>query len=155
MDIGVTLALVDQRLPVAVENLLPLRPHLNSQPFVIFFRTVSGHRPQDSGKSKLEEWVFVVIAGLGGSVLLTFWSTLELPCFSPFRGIIARNAGRIRSTFSRSSDLGIPGSLRLGIQRQVASRFSWISAGPRTRSVALAVGVNSLAVLTRLRGIER
>jgi len=38
--------------------------------FAIFFRTVSGHRPQDSDKSKLEGWVFVVIAGSVGLLLI-------------------------------------------------------------------------------------
>jgi hypothetical protein len=34
--------------------------------FLIFFRAVSQHKPQDSGKTKLETWVWVVIAGTVG-----------------------------------------------------------------------------------------
>jgi len=50
-------------------TLLPLSAALELSAFAIFFRTVSGHRPQDSGKQKLEAWVFVVIAGTIGLML--------------------------------------------------------------------------------------
>jgi uncharacterized protein involved in response to NO len=50
-------------------TLLPLSAALELSAFVIFFRTVSGHRPGDSGKEKLESWVFVVIAGTIGLML--------------------------------------------------------------------------------------
>jgi len=43
--------------------------------FLIFFHAVSGHRPQDAGKSKFEEWTFAVIAGAVGffvSLLMNF-----------------------------------------------------------------------------------
>jgi uncharacterized protein involved in response to NO len=49
--------------------LAPLSATLEVVAFVIFFRTVSGHRPQDSGKEKLDEWVLVVIAGSVGFLL--------------------------------------------------------------------------------------
>jgi hypothetical protein len=49
--------------------LLPLSAALELAAFVIFFRTISGHRPQGSGKKKLEEWIFVVIAGSIGLLL--------------------------------------------------------------------------------------
>lgn len=49
--------------------LLPFSAVLELIAFVIFFRTVSGHRPQDSGREKLEPWVFVVIAGTIGLML--------------------------------------------------------------------------------------
>ena len=61
--------------------LLPLSAALELAAFVIFFRTVSGHRPQDSGKEKLDEWVFVVIAGTVGlllSLLVNFGSAAYL-----------------------------------------------------------------------------
>lgn len=62
-------------------TLLPLSAALELAAFAIFFRTVSGHRPQDSGKSKLDEWVFVVIAGSVGlflTLLVNFGTTLIL-----------------------------------------------------------------------------
>lgn len=50
-------------------GLLPLSAALELTAFGIFFRTVSGHRPEDSGKNRLEPWVFVVIAGTIGLML--------------------------------------------------------------------------------------
>ena len=49
--------------------LLPLSAVLELAAFLIFFRTVSGHRPQDSSNGKLDEWIFVVIAGTAGLLL--------------------------------------------------------------------------------------
>ena len=48
---------------------LPVSAALELSAFLIFFRSVSGHRAQDSGKSRLEEWVVVVIAGTVGLLL--------------------------------------------------------------------------------------
>jgi len=47
-------------------TLLPVSAAFELAAFLIFFRTVSGHRPEDSGKRSLEPWVFVVIAGTIG-----------------------------------------------------------------------------------------
>jgi len=47
-------------------TLLPLSAASELAAFLIFFRIVSGHRPEDSGKRTLEPWVFVVIAGTVG-----------------------------------------------------------------------------------------
>jgi hypothetical protein len=61
--------------------LLPLSAFLEVAAFLIFFRTVSGHRPQDSGKTKLDEWVFVVMAGAVGlllTLLINFGACLFL-----------------------------------------------------------------------------
>jgi len=53
--------------------LLPLSAAMELAAFLTFFRTVSQHKPQDSGKQKLETWVFVVIAGAVGLLAtLTF-----------------------------------------------------------------------------------
>src|SRR5215469_7087321 len=46
--------------------LLPLSAAFELAAFLIFFRTVSGHCPHDSGKQTLEPWVFVVVAGTIG-----------------------------------------------------------------------------------------
>jgi uncharacterized protein involved in response to NO len=47
-------------------TLLPLSAAFELAAFLIFFRTVSGHRPEDSGKQTLDAWIFVVIAGTAG-----------------------------------------------------------------------------------------
>lgn len=46
--------------------LLPLSAAMELSAFLIFFRAVSQHKPQDSGKAKLETWVLVVIVGTLG-----------------------------------------------------------------------------------------
>jgi hypothetical protein len=50
-------------------TLLPVSAALELIAFAIFFRTVSGHSPRDSGKQRLESWIFVVIAGTVGLML--------------------------------------------------------------------------------------
>ncbi|HYA23740.1 MAG TPA: hypothetical protein VEF05_06245 [Terriglobales bacterium] len=46
--------------------LLPLSAAFELAAFLIFFRSVSGHRPQDSGKQAIEKWVLVVITACIG-----------------------------------------------------------------------------------------
>jgi len=65
--------------------LLPLSALLEVAAFLIFFRTVSGHRPQGSGKTKLDEWGYVVIAGSVG-LLLTLLINFGACLFLAFRG---------------------------------------------------------------------
>ncbi|MGC2422047.1 MAG: NnrS family protein [Candidatus Acidiferrales bacterium] len=49
---------------------LPLSGVLEFTAFLIFFRAVSQHRPEDSGKGRLEPWVWVVISASIGSMLV-------------------------------------------------------------------------------------
>jgi len=65
--------------------LLPLSAILEVAAFLIFFRSVSGHRPEHSGKKRLEEWVFVVIAGSLG-LMLALLLNLGATLFLAFRG---------------------------------------------------------------------
>ena len=78
---GVTLRWLTSAYQWHWRVLLPLSATLEVVAFVIFFRTVSGHRPQDSGKDKLDEWVLVVIAGSVGfllTLLINLGATLSL-----------------------------------------------------------------------------
>ncbi|HEX8764200.1 MAG TPA: hypothetical protein VF740_03525, partial [Candidatus Acidoferrum sp.] len=50
--------------------LLPLAGILELAAFLIFFRVVSQHRPQDPGKSKLEPWVWAVLTAMLGFLVL-------------------------------------------------------------------------------------
>lgn len=50
-------------------TLLPLSAAIELTAFLVFFRAVSQHKPEDSGKSKLEIWIFVVVAGTLGLLL--------------------------------------------------------------------------------------
>ena len=49
--------------------LLPLSGVLELAAFLIFFRAVSQHRPEDSGKNRLEPWIWVVISASTGLML--------------------------------------------------------------------------------------
>jgi hypothetical protein len=65
--------------------LLPLSAGLELAAFLIFFRCVSGHRPEHSGNDKLGEWVLVVItASLG--LLLTLLVNLGSSVFLAVKG---------------------------------------------------------------------
>ena len=62
-------------------SFLPLSAALEMIAFLIFFFSVSGHRPQDSGKQTLEKWVLVVMAasvGLLATLLVNFGTALLL-----------------------------------------------------------------------------
>jgi len=61
--------------------LLPASAGLELAAFLIFFRAMSQHKPQDSGKTQLDTWIFVVIAGTVGllaTLLLNFGAALWL-----------------------------------------------------------------------------
>lgn len=66
--------------------LLPVSAALELIAFLIFFRSVSGHRPADSGKKTLEAWVLVVIAGSMG-FMLTLLANLGAAGFLALRGV--------------------------------------------------------------------
>ena len=51
-------------------SLLPLSAVLEIAAFLIFFRAVSRHRPEVSGKDRLEPWVWVVISASTGLMLV-------------------------------------------------------------------------------------
>ena len=76
---GVTLRWLTSAYQWHWRVLLPLSATLEVAAFAIFFRTVSGHRPQDSGQRKLDEWVFVVMAGSVGAGVA--WLLLQWPKF--------------------------------------------------------------------------
>jgi len=61
--------------------LLPVSAGLELVAFVIFFRAVSQHKPEDGGKDRLDTWIFVVIAGSLGlltTLLLNFGAAVWL-----------------------------------------------------------------------------
>jgi hypothetical protein len=75
------LAVAHRHLPVAVARSLPFSAVLELTAFLIFFSSVSGHRPKDASKKSLEKWVWVVIAatiGLLATLVVNFGTTLFL-----------------------------------------------------------------------------
>jgi hypothetical protein len=125
--------------------LLPLSGALELAAFLIFFRTISGHRPQDSGKQRLEEWIFVVIAGsigllltllinLGAAVFLVRWGTSpEVPASFDQSFLVLQTWGFLVPFVWGFSAKWLP---------------TFLGLGPiRGRVLLLAVALNSLGVL--------
>jgi hypothetical protein len=83
--IGVTMRWLTSVYQWQWRTLMPLSAAFELAAFLIFFWTVSGHRPQDSAKSKLDEWVFVVIAGSVG-LLLALLVNLGITLMLAIRG---------------------------------------------------------------------
>ena len=65
--------------------LLPLSGVLELAAFLIFFRAVSQHRPEDSGKDRLEPWIWVVISASTG-LMLALIANLAGSIYLAFRG---------------------------------------------------------------------
>ena len=65
--------------------LLPLSGVLELAAFLIFFRAVSQHRPEDSGKDRLEPWIWVVISASTG-LLLSLIANLVACFYLALRG---------------------------------------------------------------------
>ena len=65
--------------------LLPASAILELAAFVIFFRAVSQHRPEDSGKNRPEPWMFVVISASIG-LMLTLVANLAGTIYMAVRG---------------------------------------------------------------------
>ena len=65
--------------------LLPLSGVLELAAFLIFFSAVSQHRPEDSGKSRLEPWIWVVISASTG-LMLTLIANLAACFYLAVRG---------------------------------------------------------------------
>ncbi|MGH9725688.1 MAG: hypothetical protein ACRD41_11535, partial [Candidatus Acidiferrales bacterium] len=65
--------------------LLPISGVLEIAAFWIFFRTVSRHRPEDSGKTAMEPWVWVVITACAG-LMLVLLANLAATFYLAFRG---------------------------------------------------------------------
>ena len=65
--------------------LLPLSGVLELAAFLIFFRAVSQHRPEDSGKNRLDPWIWVVISASTG-LMLTLIANLAACFYLALRG---------------------------------------------------------------------
>ncbi|HXY10357.1 MAG TPA: hypothetical protein VEI52_21145 [Terriglobales bacterium] len=129
-------------------TLLPLSAVLELSAFAIFFRTVSGHRPQECGNEKLESWVLVVIAGtiglmlallmnLGSSVYLAIHAASpEIPASFDSKLLVVETWGFLVPFVWGFSAKWLP--VFLGLR------------SPRGRGLLVAVGLNSIGVLAGL-----
>lgn len=133
--------------------LLPLSATLEVAAFLIFFRTVSGHRPQDSGQEKLDEWVLVVIAGSVGLLLtlvINFGATLSLA----LRGASPELPPDFDQRFLVLQTWGFLVPFVWGFSAKWLPVFLGLRP-VRGRVLLLAVAVNSAGVLAAMAGWMR
>jgi uncharacterized protein involved in response to NO len=148
---GVTLRWLTSAYQWHWRVLLPLSATLEVAAFAIFFRTVSGHRPQDSGKEKLDEWVFVVMAGSVG-LLLTLLLNFGASLFLALRGTSPELAPDFDQRFLVLQTWGFLVVFVWGFSAKWLPVF--LGLRPIHGRVLLsAVGLNAAGVLTALAGL--
>jgi len=125
--------------------LLPLSAALELAAFLIFFRTISGHRPQDSGKEKVGEWIFVVIAGSVG-LLLTLLVNLGAALFLALTGTSPEVPAGFDQSFLVLQTWGFLVPFVWGFSAKWLPTFLGLRP-VRGRVLLLAVALNSLGVL--------
>ncbi len=125
--------------------LLPASAALELAAFAIFFHTISGHRPQDSGKEKLEEWIFVVIAGSIG-LLLALLANLGATIFLAFSGRSPEVPASFDQSFLVLQTWGFLVPFVWGFSAKWLPVFLGLRP-VRGRSLLLAVALDSLGAL--------
>ncbi len=129
---------------------LPVSAALEVLAFVIFFHSVSGHRPQDSGKQKLDEWVLVVIVAAVG-LLLTLLVNLGAALFLAYRGISPDLPTEFDQRFLVLETWGFLVPFVWGFSAKWLPVFLGLRP-VRGRVLLLAVAVNSVGVFAALLG---
>jgi uncharacterized protein involved in response to NO len=148
---GVTLRWLTSAYEWHWRVLLPLSATLEVAAFAIFFHTVSGHRPQDSGKEKLDEWVFVVMAGSVG-LLLTLLLNFGATSFLALRGKSPELAPDFDQRFLVLQTWGFLVVFVWGFSAKWLPVF--VGLRPIHGRVLLsAVGLNAAGVLAALAGL--
>ena len=148
--LGVTLRWLTSVYQWEWRALLPLSAALELAAFAIFFRTVSGHRPQESGKTKLEEWVFVVIAGSVG-LLLTLLVNFAVTLLLAVRGTSAEIPADFDQRFLVLQTWGFLVPFVWGFSAKWLPVFLGLRP-VRGRILLLAVALNSAGVLVAFAG---
>lgn len=133
--------------------LLPISAMLELAAFLIFFRTVSGHRPQDSGKDKLDEWVFVVI-GASIGLLLTLLVNVGLTFFLALRGTSPEVPAGFDQKFLVLQTWGFLVPFVWGFSAKWLPVFLGLRPR-RSRVLLVAVGLNSAGVASAFAGWMR
>ena len=132
---------------------LPVSAALELLAFAIFFHSVSGHRPQDSGKQKLDEWVGVVIVAAVG-LLLTLLVNLGAALFLAYRGVSPDLPTEFDQRFLVLETWGFLVPFVWGFSAKWLPVFLGLRA-VRGRVLLLAVAVNSVGVIAAMTGWMR
>lgn len=130
--------------------LLPVSGALELAAFAIFLRSISGHRPQDRGKGRLEEWVLVVVAGSVG-FLTTLLVNFGVALFLSLRAASPSLPPEFDQRFLVLETWGFLVPFVWGF----SAKWLPIFLGLRPihgRILLLGIGLNSVGVLTALAG---
>lgn len=130
--------------------LLPLSAVFEIAAFSIFLRCVSGHRPQETGKGRLEEWVFVVIAGSAG-FLTTLLLNLGVSGFLSLYGASPDLPTQFDQRFLVLQTWGFLVPFVWGFSAKWLPIFLGLQP-IRGQVLLLAVGLNLVGVLSALAG---
>jgi uncharacterized protein involved in response to NO len=131
-------------------TLLPLSATLEFAAFLIFFRVVSGHRPQRSAKRALEPWVLVVIAGTTG-LLATLVLNLGSAIWVSLRAASPEVPASFDQRFLLLQTWGFLVPFVWGFSAKWLPVFLGLPP-TRGRILLLAVAVNSTGILTVFLG---
>ena len=134
-------------------TLLPLSAALELTAFLIFFHTVSGHRPEDSGKKTLEPWVFVVIAGTTG-LLATLLVNLGVSIWSALRAASPDVPASFDQKYLALQTWGFLVPFVWGFSAKWLPVFLGLRP-TRARTLLAAVGLNSAAIIAVFLGWTR
>lgn len=133
--------------------LLPLSAVLELAAFLIFVATISGHRSGKNPESKLDDWIFVVIAGCigwAGSLMVN----LVMAIFLSWRGETIMLPHAFDQRFLVLQTWGFLVPFIWGFSAKWLPTFLGLR-NPRTRSLLWAVGLNTIGVLAALTGMMR
>jgi len=129
---GVALRWLGSVYPWHWRVLVPLSSVCELTAFLVFFRIVSGHHAEDSGKTTLAKWVFVVIAGSLG-LLLTLLVNVGLGFYLAFQSASPEVPANFDQRFLVLETWGCLVPFVWG-QRQVATGLSWFAVRAWTDS---------------------
>jgi uncharacterized protein involved in response to NO len=132
---------------------LPVSAALEISAFSIFFYSVSGHRPHDSGKQRLEEWVFVVIVAAVG-LLLTLLVNLGVALFLVHRGVSPDLPAQFDQRYLVLETWGFLVLFVWGFSAKWLQVFLGLRR-VRGRVLLLAVAMNSAGVIAAMMGWMR
>lgn len=150
---GVTLRWLTSAYQWHWRVLFPLSATLEVAAFLIFFHTVSGHRPQDPGLEKPGEWVLVVIVGSVG-LLLTLLLNLGTALFLAHRGTSPELPPEFDQRFLVLQTWGFLVPFVWGFSAKWLPIFLGLRP-VRGRVLLLAVALNSAGVLAAMSGWMR
>jgi uncharacterized protein involved in response to NO len=132
--------------------LMPVSGAMELAAFVIFFRAVYGHRPQDAGKNKFEHWIFAVLTGAVG-FFVSLLMNLGAALFLALRGSSPELPHRFEQSLLVFQTWGFMVPFVWGFSAKWLPIFLGLRP-VRGRRLLWAVGLNSLGVLIAPLSIE-